>query len=57
MTEILFHPDVRMDINESYSFYENQSHGLGDDFLIELEQALSSYLRFACGLALVCERF
>jgi toxin ParE1/3/4 len=44
MTGILFHPDVRMDINESYSFYENQSQGLGDDFLIELEQAYHAIL-------------
>lgn len=39
MNDILFHPEVRLDIVESYSFYESQSQGLGDDFVVELEQA------------------
>lgn len=44
MDGILFHPNVRMDIVESYSFYESQSQGLGDDFIVELEQAYQAII-------------
>ncbi len=39
MNEIQFHPDVAIDIKESFDWYQKQADGLGDDFLNELESA------------------
>lgn len=39
MHEIEFHPDVAIDIKESFDWYQKQADGLGDDFLNELESA------------------
>jgi len=38
MHKIIFHPDVEYEVEESCEWYENQSFGLGDDFLNELEE-------------------
>jgi hypothetical protein len=32
-----FHPDVEKEVLASYSWYEKQAPGLGEDFLSELE--------------------
>ena len=39
MHAIEFHPDVAIDIKESFDWYQKQADGLGDDFLNELESA------------------
>lgn len=33
MLEILFHPDVALEIKASYEWYESQAEGLGEDYL------------------------
>jgi hypothetical protein len=42
MPNIIFHPDVEHEVKASYEWYQRQAIGLGDDFLSELESALSS---------------
>ncbi len=37
--EILFHPDISLEVKSSYSWYQEQAYGLGDDFMDELESA------------------
>lgn len=37
-----FHPDVEKEVLASYSWYEKQSPGLGEDFLSELDEAYLS---------------
>ena len=39
MPEIIFHPDVAIEVKTSYEWYQNQAEGLGDDLLSELESA------------------
>lgn len=39
MPNIIFHPDIEFEVGSSYEWYQNQSAGLGDDFLSELEAA------------------
>jgi|GEM_PF-2182137 len=39
MPEIIFHPDVALEVKASYLWYQEQAEGLGDDFLCELESA------------------
>jgi len=39
MPNILFHPDVALEVKASYEWYEEQAAGLGDDYLTELESA------------------
>jgi plasmid stabilization system protein ParE len=34
---LVFHPDVRGEIDDAYRWYEQQRAGLGDDFLAALE--------------------
>lgn len=40
LTELQFHPDVEIDIQDSFSWYESKSPGLGLRFLSEIEFAL-----------------
>jgi hypothetical protein len=35
---LVFHPDVRGEIDDAYRWYEQQRAGLGDDFLAALEE-------------------
>ena len=37
MNNLIFHPDVKEEIKFSYSWYQEQAEGLGEDFLSELE--------------------
>ena len=39
MAKLKFHPEVSSEIKASYSWYQVQAKGLGDDFLNELESA------------------
>lgn len=39
MPELLFHPDIESEVKASYTWYENQAEGLGEDFINELENA------------------
>src|SRR5262245_50454179 len=34
---LVFHPEVKEEVNEAYRWYESQRYGLGDDFLAALE--------------------
>lgn len=42
MVDILFHPDVFLEVKEAYDWYDNQARGLGDDFISELEAAFQT---------------
>ena len=33
-----FHPEVQAEVDDAYKWYERQRHGLGDDFLAEIEK-------------------
>lgn len=37
MFNIVFHPDVSLEIKSSFEWYESLAKGLGEDFLTELE--------------------
>jgi len=37
--EIVFHPDISQEIKASYRWYQDQSYGLGNDFIEALESA------------------
>ena len=37
-----FHPDIFLEVHDSYIWYESKFNGLGDDFLKELDSAFSS---------------
>ena len=39
MPNIIFHPDVALEVRASYTWYEGQAVGLGEDYLSELESA------------------
>jgi plasmid stabilization system protein ParE len=39
MPKIIFHPDVALEVKASYTWYERQAAGLGEDYLSELESA------------------
>jgi len=39
MPELRFHPEIVSEVKASYSWYQEQANGLGDDFLDELESA------------------
>src|SRR5699024_4736763 len=42
MVELKFHPSIYQEVQEAYSWYEQQVTGLGDDFIGELEAAYDS---------------
>ncbi len=42
MLDIEFHPDVAKEIKSSYQWYQNQSDGLGLDYLSELESSFQT---------------
>ena len=46
MLKLNFHPDVSLEIKSSYQWYQKQAHGLGDDFLLELENSFDTILNF-----------
>ena len=37
MPKIIFHPDIEYEVKSSYTWYQKQAEGLGEDFLTELE--------------------
>jgi plasmid stabilization system protein ParE len=39
--KLTFHPRVQREANEAVCWYEEQKHGLGDDFFAELQHALA----------------
>ena len=39
MPKLIFHPDIKKEIKESYQWYESKTNGLGEDFMVELESA------------------
>ena len=44
MLQLSFHPDVGPEIKEAYRWYQAQAHGLGDDFIEELELAFDTVI-------------
>lgn len=46
MKQLSFHPDVADEIKGSYIWYENQLQGLGNQFLIELEDGYTAVVNF-----------
>lgn len=40
MKEAIFHPDARVEMNESFDFYEARLDGLGLRFLLAVEQTV-----------------
>ena len=42
MAELSFHPAIYGEVQEAYSWYEEQAAGLGDDFIAELEASYES---------------
>ena len=39
MPELIFHPNVAIEVKASYQWYQEQANGLGQDFIHELESA------------------
>jgi toxin ParE1/3/4 len=37
---IVFHPEVEGEVDEAYGWYERQRKGLGEDFLVAVEETL-----------------
>jgi plasmid stabilization system protein ParE len=46
MPNIVFHPDVALEVKASYKWYEEQAVGLGEDYLSELESAYEAIIEF-----------
>ena len=46
MQQLKFHPDVALDLKTSYHWYEEQSIGLGTDFLDEIENSYQAIIDF-----------
>jgi len=44
MLNIIFHPDIEHEVKASYIWYQNQTTGLGDNFLTELEAAYEAII-------------
>lgn len=42
MLELLFHPDVAVEVKASYDWYQEKATGLGDDFIAEPESAYTA---------------
>ncbi len=38
---LVFHPDVQGEIDDAYRWYEQQQPGLGDDFLVAVDEVLN----------------
>ncbi len=46
MLPLRFHPDVESEVKASYDWYQEQTAGLGDDFITELESAYTAISEF-----------
>jgi hypothetical protein len=44
MPDIIFHPDVALEVKSSYEWYEEHAVGLGEDYLTELESAYETIM-------------
>jgi len=44
MNKIVFHPQVKLELQDSYHWYQSQSLGLGDRFLDEVKRAFDVIL-------------
>ncbi len=44
MVVLRFHPDVSCEVKDSYTWYQQQVEGLGDDFINELEAAYQAIM-------------
>ena len=48
MLSLRFHPEVLSEIKASYTWYQEQAEGLGDDYLNELESAYQAIIEGSC---------
>jgi len=46
VSDLVFHPDVALEIKASYNWYQEKAFGLGEDFLNELEPAYQAIIEF-----------
>jgi toxin ParE1/3/4 len=42
MNKIFFHPDIQIEVQLAYDWYDGKSSGLGEEFLKELDTAFES---------------
>ncbi len=42
---LIFRPEVREELDDAYSWYEGQQSGVGDDFLICVDETLARILQ------------
>lgn len=42
---LVFQADVRNEIDDAYAWYETQRHGLGEEFLTEVQRVLDQIVR------------
>jgi len=42
--DLIFHPDVALEIKAAYEWYERQARDLGEDYLSELESAYEAII-------------
>ena len=54
MLPISFHPDVKREIKDSFSWYQEQSLGLGHEFNQELNGAVDSIVDWNSNAAALC---
>ncbi len=57
MSELRFHPDVTLEIQQAVTWYEAQIRGLGQDFLDELENAFTSIYTMPLAWAAIAPGF
>jgi plasmid stabilization system protein ParE len=46
MTEVVFHPLAEQELLDTASYYEEQSQGLGLEYLAEVESAINLLVRY-----------
>ncbi|WP_413200900.1 type II toxin-antitoxin system RelE/ParE family toxin [Nostoc piscinale] len=51
---LVFRPEVRDELDEAYSWYENQQAGLGDEFLECVDDLLNRICQMPESYAVVC---
>lgn len=42
MFSVIFHPDVAVEVKASFNWYQEQSLGLGHEFVHEIEESIAS---------------
>ena len=50
MLPVSFHPDVKKEIQQSFSWYQEQSLGLGHEFTQEIKEAIDARISWQQGI-------